>query len=163
MSSSSSLHGNRYEAVYVRSPAVGRENCKLIWKLQTHMKIANPYENCKRPRRNHTPKSENCKLIWKLQTDMKIANQYENCKAILTFRCMVPTWTFAIFIWETQRDWKLVPEMNFSVGLRRGKTHREEYLAKPSTNHILLLIPVRRQSDSYFKRWFLRSLSSLFS
>jgi hypothetical protein len=91
---------------------------------------------------------------------MKIANQYENCKAIITFWCMVPTWTFAIFIWETQRDWKLVPEMNFSVGLRRGwqKTHREQSLAKPSTIHILILIPVQRQSDSYFMRWFLRSL-----
>ena len=33
---------------------------------------------------------------------------------------MVPTWTLAIFIWETQRDWKPVPEKNFSVGLRRG-------------------------------------------
>jgi len=104
------------------------------------MKVANPYENCKRPGSNHTPKSENCKLIWKLLNDMKIANQYENCKAILTFRCMVPTWTFAIFKWETQRDWKLlVPEMNFLVGLRRGwqKTHREQSLAKPSTIHIL--------------------------
>jgi hypothetical protein len=29
------------------------------------------------------------------------------------------------------------------------KTHREQSLAKPSTNHILILIPVRRQSDSY--------------
>ena len=30
-----------------------------------------------------------------------------------------------------------------------AKTHREQSLAKPSTNHILILIPVRRQSDSY--------------
>ncbi len=49
------------------------------------MKIANSYENCKRPRRNYTPKNWNCRLIRKLQTDMKIANWYENCKAILTF------------------------------------------------------------------------------
>ncbi len=46
------------------------------------MKIANSYENCKRPCKNYTPKHENCKLIWKLQTDMKIANWYENCKLI---------------------------------------------------------------------------------
>jgi hypothetical protein len=67
----------------------------------SNMKIANSYENCKRPRRNYRPKRENCKLIWKLQTDVKIANWYENCKATLTFRCIVPTWTFAIFIWDT--------------------------------------------------------------
>jgi hypothetical protein len=42
--------------------------------LQTDMKIANPYENCKCPRRNYIPKRENCKLIRKLQTDMIIAN-----------------------------------------------------------------------------------------
>ncbi len=77
------------------------ENCKLIWKLQTQMKIANSYESCKRPRRNYAPKCENCKLIQKLQTDMKIANWYENCKAILTFWCIVATLTFAIFLWDT--------------------------------------------------------------
>jgi hypothetical protein len=32
------------------------------------------------------------------------------------------------------------------------KSHREQSLAKPSTIHILILIPVIRQSDSYFKR-----------
>ncbi len=62
------------------------ENCKLIWKLQRHMKIAKAYENCKLLRRNYTLKCENRKLIWILQTDMKIANWYENCKAnYLTF------------------------------------------------------------------------------
>jgi len=69
-----------------------------IWKVQTHMKIANPCGNFKRPHRNNTPKCENYKLIWKLQTDIKIANWYENCKEILTFWGIVPTWTFAIFI-----------------------------------------------------------------
>jgi len=59
--------GIQYEAVYVRSDGV------VTWELHTDMKIANSYENCKCPRRNHTPKSENCNLIWKLQTDMKIA------------------------------------------------------------------------------------------
>ncbi len=77
------------------------ENCILIRKFQTHMKIVNSYENCKRPRRIFTPKCKNCKLIWRLQTDMKIANWYENCKAILMFWCIVFTWTFAIFIWNT--------------------------------------------------------------
>jgi len=31
------------------------------------------------------------------------------------------------------------------------KTHREQSLAKPSTIHILILIPVRRESASFFK------------
>ncbi len=57
-------------------------------KLQTQMKIANSYENCKHPRRNYTPKCENCNLILKLQTEMKIANWYEICKAILKFWCI---------------------------------------------------------------------------
>ncbi len=139
-----------------------RENCKLTWKLQTYMKIANPYENCKCPCGNYTPKSDNCKLIWKLHTDdMKIANWCENCKAIFTFWSMVPTWTFAIFIWETQRDWKLLVLWKRIFRLDCGmmtKIHREQSLAKPSTIHILILIPVRIQSDSYFKQWFLRSL-----
>ncbi len=90
---------------------------------------------------------------------MKIANWYENCKLILTFWWMVPTWTFAIFIWETQRDWKLVLEKRIfqSDAAWMTKTHREQSLAIPSTIHIPILIPVTRQSDSYFKQWFLRS------
>jgi len=32
----------------------------------------------------------------------QIANSHENCKTILTFRCIFPTWTFAIFI-DTQQ------------------------------------------------------------
>ena len=129
------------------------------WNCKPDMKIANLYENCKCPRRNYTPKRENCKLIWKLQTDMKIANWYENCKAILTYRCLVPTWTFAIFIWKKQWDWKKFWKELFLgwIASWMTKTHREQSLAKPSTNHILILIPVRRQSDSYFKRWFLHS------
>ncbi len=90
-----------------------------MWKLQTDMKIANWYENCKCPRRNYTPKCENCKLTWKLQTHMKIANWYENCKAILMFRCIVPMWTFAIFIWDTA-GMKLALEKNVLVRLRCG-------------------------------------------
>jgi len=81
MSSSSLLHGNLYEAVYIRIDGV------MTRELQTDMKIANSYENCKpiwklQMSTYHTRKSENCKLIWKLQTDMKIANWYENCQLI---------------------------------------------------------------------------------
>ena len=105
--------------------------CKKCWSRdviianwyenkKNRMKIANPCENCKCPHRKNTPKGDNCKPIWKLQTDMKIRNCYENCKAILIFWSVVPTRTFAIFIWETQRDWKLVLEKNFLVGLCHG-------------------------------------------
>ncbi len=106
-------------------------------KLQTHMKIANSYENCKRPRRNYTPKRENCKLIWKLQTDMKIANWYKNCKAILMFRCIVPTWMFAIFLWHTA-GMKICSETErmfpFDCGVD-DKNSTKRSFAKPSTIH----------------------------
>ncbi len=124
------------------------------------MKIANSYENCKRPRRNYTPKRENCKLIWKLQTNMKIANWYENCKAILLFWCIVPTWAFAIFIWDTA-------EMKTCSGTERmfwfdcgvdDKNSTKQSLAKPSTIHILIPFPMLAQSDSYFEPWFFCSL-----
>ncbi len=71
------------------------ENCKLKWKLQTHMKIANIHVGTIHQNVRIANWYENCKLTWKLQTDMRIA------KAILTFWSLVPTWMFAIFIWDT--------------------------------------------------------------
>ena len=50
------------------------ENCKLIWKLQTHMKIANVHVGTIHWNVRIANWYENCKLIWKLQTHMKIAN-----------------------------------------------------------------------------------------
>ncbi len=116
------------------------------------MKIANSYENCKHPCRNNTLKRENCKLIWKLQTDMKIANWYENCRAILTFWCIVPTWAFAIFIWDTAKM-KTCSETErmfpFDCDVD-DKNSMIQSLAKPSTIHnFLILIPMRTQSDSF--------------
>ncbi len=118
------------------------------------MKIANSYENCRRPRRNYTPKRENCKLIWKLQTGMKIANWYENCKAILTFRCIVPTLMFAIFIWDTagMKTCSGTERMfRFDCGVDDTNTMKQS-LAKPSTIHILIPIPMLTHSDSYILR-----------
>ncbi len=124
------------------------------------MKIANSYENCKRPHRNYTLKHENCKLIWKLQTDMKIELWYENCKAILTFWHLVCMWTLAIFIWDkagmktcsgTERMFW------FDCGVDDKNTTKQS-LAKPSTIHILIPIPMLTHSDSYFKKWFLCSV-----
>ena len=70
--------------------------------IKKYEKIWNWYENCKRPRRNHTLKViiwnwyEKMKLmIWEFETDLKIAfAQFD----ILTFLCIVPTWTFSMFI-----------------------------------------------------------------
>ncbi len=91
-----------------------------------------------------TPKHEGCKLIWKLQTDIKIANRYENCKAILTFWCIVPMQTFAIFIWDTagmktcSGTERMFP---FNCGVD-DKSSTKQSLAKPSTIHILIPIPM---------------------
>ncbi len=130
------------------------------------MKIANSYEDCKRPRRNYTLKCENCKLIWKLQTDMKISNWYENCKAILTFWCIVPMWMFAIS-YETKREWKLVlkqKERFHLIAVWMMKTQQNNLLQNlPWFKHILIPIPMWTQSDSYFKPWFLCSPGGVFS
>ncbi len=105
------------------------------------------------------PKCENCKLIWKLQTDMKIANWYENYKAILTFRCIVPPWMFAIFIWDTvgMKTCSGTERMFwFDCGVD-DKNSTKHSFAKPSTIHISIPIPMLTKSDSYFKPWFLCS------
>ncbi len=57
------------------------------------------YENCKCPRRNYTPNYENCFAILLSVCNFHISLQFSYQFAILTFRCIVPTWTFAIFIW----------------------------------------------------------------
>ena len=76
---------------------------------------------------------------------MKIANQYENCKAILMFRCMVPTWTLQ-FSYERHSGIENLFRNEFlSWIVAWTKNSREQSLAKPSTIHILILIPVRRQ------------------
>jgi hypothetical protein len=51
------------------------ENCKLILKLQTHVKIANVHVGTIHKKVSIANWCENCKLIWELQTDMKIAKQ----------------------------------------------------------------------------------------
>jgi hypothetical protein len=57
------------------------------------------YENCKRPRRNYTPKGENCFAIFISVYNFHISLQFSYQFALLTFQSIVPTWTFAIFIW----------------------------------------------------------------
>jgi hypothetical protein len=57
------------------------------------------YESCKHQHRNYTMKRENCFAIlisvWKFHLSLQFSYQF----AILTFWCIVPTWTLAIFTW----------------------------------------------------------------
>ena len=63
------------------------------------MKIANSYENCKRPCRNYTPKHENSFFAILISVcNFHISLQFSYHFAILTFWLIVPTRTFAVFI-----------------------------------------------------------------
>jgi hypothetical protein len=73
------------------------------------------YENCKRPRRNHTSKRENCFAIFILVCNFHISLQFSYQFAILTFWCMVPTWTFAIFIWVCNFHMSLQFSYQFAI------------------------------------------------
>ncbi len=59
----------------------------------SHMKIANVHVGT-------IPKHENCFAILISVCNFHISLQFSYQFAILTFRCIVPTWTFAIFIYE---------------------------------------------------------------
>ncbi len=110
------------------------------------MKIANWYKNCKLIWKLQTSTLELYTETWELQTDMKTANWYENCKAILKFWCIVPMWTFAIFIWDTA-GMKTCSETERMFPLNCGvddKNSTKWSLANPSTIHIYLIpIPMR--------------------
>ncbi len=89
---------------------------------------------------------------------MKIANWYENCKAILTFWFIsyVDICNFHLrhsgnenLFWNIRMFW-------LDCGMDE-KNSMKWSLAKPSTIHILIPIPMLTQSDSYFKPWFLCS------
>ncbi len=65
------------------------------------------------------------------------------------------------FSYETQREWKLVlkqKECFRSIALWMTKTQRNNLLQNlPQFINILIPTPMRTQSDSYFKAWFLCS------
>ncbi len=73
------------------------------------------YEKCKRPRRNYTPKCENCFAVLKSVCNFHINLQFSYQFAILTFRCIVPTWTFAIFIWVCNFHMSLKFSNHFAI------------------------------------------------
>ncbi len=103
------------------------------------MKIANWYENCK--------------LIWGLQSNSHVFGVLFLCGSLQ-------------FSYETRQDWKLVLEQKkmfwFDCGVD-DKNSTKPSLPKPSTIHILIPIPMLAQSNSYFKPWFLCSLSRLYN
>ncbi len=73
-----------------------------IWKLQTS-------------RRNYTPKRENSFAILISVCNFHISLQFSYRFAILTFRCIVPTWTFAIFIWVCNFHMSLQVSYQFAI------------------------------------------------
>ncbi len=77
------------------------------------------YENCKRPRRNYTPKHENCFAILISICNFHISLQCSYQFAILTFWSIVPTWTFAIFIWVCNFHMSLQFSYQFAILMSR--------------------------------------------
>ncbi len=73
------------------------------------------YENCKRPRMNHTPKHENCFAILISVCNFHVSLQFSYQFAILMFWCIVPTWTFAIFIWVCNFHMNLQFSYQFAI------------------------------------------------
>ena len=73
-----------------------------------------PYENCKRPRRNHTSKLENCFAIFILVCNFHISLQFSYQFAILTFWYSSYV-TFAIFIWVCNFHMSLQFSYQFAI------------------------------------------------
>ncbi len=132
------------------------KNCKLIWKLQTHMKIANVHVGTIHQNVRIANWYENCKLIWKLKTDMRTAKQF-SCFGVLFLRGHLQ------FSYETQREWKLVlkqKECFRLIAVWMTKTQQNDLLQNlPRFINILIPIPMPTQSDSYFKPWFHHALT----
>ena len=70
-----------------------QSNREILFRNKFSIPLCLSYENCKRPRRNHTSKRENCFAIFILVCNFHISLQFSYQFAILTF-C-----GFAIFIW----------------------------------------------------------------
>ncbi len=84
-------------------------------KTSFHSRCRVSYENCKRQRRNYTLKCENCFAILISVCNFHISLQFSYQFAILTFRCIVPTWTFTIFIWVCNFPMSLQFSYQFAI------------------------------------------------
>jgi len=71
-----------------------QSNREILFRNRFSIPLCLSYENCQCPRRNHTSKRENCYAIF-IEKNLQFSYQF----AILTFWCMVPPWTFVIFVW----------------------------------------------------------------
>jgi hypothetical protein len=103
-----------------------------MWELQTDMKIANWYENCK--------------LIWKLQSNSQVS-VYSSYVDVCNFHMRHDSGNENLF-WNRM--------FRFKCGVDDENSTKQS-LAKPSTIHILIPIPMLKQSDLYFKPRFLCS------
>ncbi len=123
------------------------ENCKLIWKLQTHMKIANVHIGTIHQNVRIANWYENCKLIWELQSNSHV----------LVCSSYVDVCIFHMRHSGNENFSGTERMFQFDCGVD-DKNSTKQSLAKPSTIHVLILIPMMTQYDSYFKSWFLCSL-----
>jgi hypothetical protein len=110
-----------------------QSNREILFRNKFSIPLCLSNENCKRPRRNHTPKRKNCFAIFILACNFHISMQFSNQFAILTFWCMIPTWTFAIFIWVC----------NFHMSLQFS------YQFPILTSQLQHFLPTRLHTDSH--------------
>jgi hypothetical protein len=110
-------HGRFCERFFPMSflSSTPQSNREIHFRNKFSIPLCLSYENCKRPRRNHTSKRENCFAIFILVCNFHISLQFSYQFAILTFWCMVPTWTFAIFIWVCNFHMSLQFSYQFAI------------------------------------------------
>ena len=106
-----------YHWVFVIHIAIERKH-SFCFRTSFHFCCVS-YENCKCPCRNYTPKHEICFAILISVCNFHISLQLSHQFAILTFRCIVPTWTFAIFIWVCNFHLSLQFSYQFAILMSR--------------------------------------------
>jgi hypothetical protein len=109
------IRGRFCEIFFSMSFSTPQSNREIHFRNKFSIPLCLSYENCKRPRRNHTSKRENCFAIFILVCNFHISLQFSYQFAILTFWCMVPTWTFAIFIWVCNFHMSLQFSYQFAI------------------------------------------------
>ena len=109
------IRGRFCEIFFSMSFSTPQSNREIHFRNKFSIPLCLSYENCKRPRRNHTSKRENCFAIFILVCNFHISLQFSYQFAILSFWCMVPTWTFAIFIWVCNFHMSLQFSYQFAI------------------------------------------------
>ena len=96
-----------------------QSNREILFRNKFSILLCLSYENCKRPRKNHTSKCENCFAIFILVRYFHISLQFSYQFVILTFWCMVPTWMFAIVVWVCYFHMSLQFSYQFAILMSR--------------------------------------------